>query len=281
MLRLEEDILAGAIALDTTPAAFTFTDQSGVALSSTRTSNTITVSGLTTGVSVAVSVSGGQYSKNGGGYTSSAGTAQNGDTFAVQHTSSGSHSTAVNTTLTIGGVSDTFTSTTAAFSPVTNDYTGGSGTEVVPAGATSLTISMNGRGGNGSANTSPGPPGTGGGGGGESTRTVSVSAGQSFSWAFDGSGNATVSSASPSVSMTANAGQLGSAGGGGGTASGGTTNTTGGAGSQPTGGSSPNGGGIQTTLGADGNFPGGGGAGHTLGNTPGSGALGRIRFAFT
>jgi hypothetical protein len=67
-------------------------------------------------VSVAVTVTGGTYSKNGGSYVSSAGTAQNGDTFAVRHTSSSSNSTATNTVLTVGGVSDTFTSTTIASS---------------------------------------------------------------------------------------------------------------------------------------------------------------------
>lgn len=101
------------LAIDTTPNAFTFTDVTGVAINTTQTSNTITVSGINT--SVAVSVSGGTYSKNGGAYTTSAGTAVNGDTFSVRHTSSSSHSTAVNTTLNIGGVTDTYTSTTAAF----------------------------------------------------------------------------------------------------------------------------------------------------------------------
>ncbi len=102
--------------VDETPDAFSFTDQTGVTPGSTRTSNTITVSGLGTGVSVAVSVSGGSgtYSKNGAGYTASAGTATNGDTFSVRHTASGSYSTAVNTTLDIGGVTDEFRSTTQA-----------------------------------------------------------------------------------------------------------------------------------------------------------------------
>jgi hypothetical protein len=38
----------------------------------------------------------------------------NGDTLAVRHTSSASASTAVNTTLTVGSTSDTFTSTTTS-----------------------------------------------------------------------------------------------------------------------------------------------------------------------
>jgi hypothetical protein len=170
----------------------------------------------------------------------------------------------------------------APFVPVTNDYTSGSGTENVPAGATLLTITMNGFGGDGFKNLVVGPPGTGGGGGGYCQKVaLAVSAGQSFSWSFP-SGNATVTSASPVVSLLANRGTNGSAGGAGGTASGGDTNTTGGSGSSPTGGSSPNGGGVQTTLGGSGNAPGGGGAGETsTGGSAGLGANGRIRFAFT
>ena len=103
-------------AFDTTPDAFTFTDLTNVAVSTQQTSNTITVAGMDTGQSATVTVTGGTYSKNSGAYVSTAGTAQNGDTFSVRHTSSASNSTAVDTTLTIGGVSDTFTSTTAAAS---------------------------------------------------------------------------------------------------------------------------------------------------------------------
>jgi hypothetical protein len=105
--------LAGAAA-DETPDNFSFTDVTAVTPSTQQTSNTITVAGLGAAVSVAVSITGGTYSKNGAAYTSDPGTAENGDTFAVRHTSSGSYSTAVNTELTIGGVADTFTSTTHA-----------------------------------------------------------------------------------------------------------------------------------------------------------------------
>ena len=101
-----------AAAADTTPDAFTFTDQTNVALSSTITSNSITVSGITAAASI--SITGGTYSINGGAYTSATGSVTNGQTVSVQHTSSASNSTATNTTLTIGGVSDVFTSTTVA-----------------------------------------------------------------------------------------------------------------------------------------------------------------------
>jgi hypothetical protein len=96
---------------DTTPSQFTFTDQSGVALSSTITSAAITVSGID--AAATITVTGGTYDKNSSGsFTASAGTVVNGDTVRARHTSSGSNLTATNTAVTIGGVSDTFTSTT-------------------------------------------------------------------------------------------------------------------------------------------------------------------------
>lgn len=98
---------------DTTPDAFSFTDQTGVALSSTITSAAITVAGIN--AATAITVSGGTYDINtSGSFTSSPGTVNLGDAIRARHTSSASNSTAVNTTVTIGGVSDTFTSNTLA-----------------------------------------------------------------------------------------------------------------------------------------------------------------------
>jgi len=76
------------------------------------TSNTITVSGIN--AAAPISIAGGTYSVNGGAYTSAAGTVTNGATVSVRATSSSSNSTTVNATLTIGGVSDTFSVTTLA-----------------------------------------------------------------------------------------------------------------------------------------------------------------------
>lgn len=109
-----QEITVTVIDQDEIANAFSFTDVTGVAVSTSQTSNTITVSGLGTGVSVPVTVIGGTYSKNGGSLSSAAGTAINGDTFQVNHDSSSSASTDTNTTLNIGAVSDTFTSTTAS-----------------------------------------------------------------------------------------------------------------------------------------------------------------------
>ena len=73
---------------DNTPVAVTFTPSSGTTAGETRTSNTITVYEVTAPVTVSVSGgTGAQYSKNGGAYTSAAGTVTNGDTITLQATS--------------------------------------------------------------------------------------------------------------------------------------------------------------------------------------------------
>ena len=103
-------------AVDSTPNAFSFTPVLNASLNSTNTSNTITIAGLGDGDTATVSLSGTagskQYSKNGGSYTSSSGTAQNGDTFAVRGTASGSYSSTVTVILTVGGVSGTYSIST-------------------------------------------------------------------------------------------------------------------------------------------------------------------------
>lgn len=95
---------------DTTPDAFSFTPAANVALSTVSTSNTITVGGIN--AASAISVTGGEYSINGGAWTSASGTVTSGQTVAVRRTSSASNSTAATVTLTIGGISATYTVTT-------------------------------------------------------------------------------------------------------------------------------------------------------------------------
>ena len=102
-------------ATDTTPDAFSFTDLTGQALSTLVESNAINVAGIN--AAAAISVSGGEYQIGSGSWTSAAGTVTNGQTVKVRHTTSASNGTATNTVLTIGGVADTFTSTTAAGLP--------------------------------------------------------------------------------------------------------------------------------------------------------------------
>lgn len=110
VLALDDDAPAGGD--DTTPDAFSFSDQSGVATSSVITSAPITITGINAAADV--TVTNGEHSIDGGAWTSSAGTVTNGQEIRVRHTSSGSYETAVNTILDVGGVTDTFTSTTEA-----------------------------------------------------------------------------------------------------------------------------------------------------------------------
>jgi len=98
---------------DTVPANFSFTDQTGVPLSTVVNSAPITISGIST--ATPISVTGGEYSIDGGAFTAAAGTVQNNQDVVVRHTSSATPNTATNTTLTVGGFSsffDIFTSTT-------------------------------------------------------------------------------------------------------------------------------------------------------------------------
>lgn len=97
---------------DTTPASFSFTAATGAALSSTSMSNVITVSGIN--AAAPISVDNGEYSIDGGTYTSSPGTITNGQTVQVRLTNSQNFAATTTATLTIGGVSATFTSTTLA-----------------------------------------------------------------------------------------------------------------------------------------------------------------------
>jgi len=108
---------------DTTPDQFTFTDRTGVVLSAVITSNTIKVSGINT--ASPIYITGGTYSINGGAYTSDADTVSNGDTVTIQLTSSESYLTTTDATLTIGGVSDSFSVTTQAATVVSGGGGGG------------------------------------------------------------------------------------------------------------------------------------------------------------
>lgn len=102
---------------DTTPDAFSFTDQSSVAVSTLITSDQITIAGINTASSI--SVTGGEYRLDGGAYTTLAGTVTNGQTVQLRLTSSASNSATSVVTLTIGGINDAWNVTTLAFSPDT------------------------------------------------------------------------------------------------------------------------------------------------------------------
>lgn len=105
-------------ALDDVPDSFSFTAVTGAEVSTATESNTVTVSGLGTGVSSAISITGGEFAIDTGGgfgsWLSSASTVNNGDVVKVRATSSASYATQVTATLTIGGVGSAFNVTTRA-----------------------------------------------------------------------------------------------------------------------------------------------------------------------
>ena len=101
------------VSTDTTPNSFIFTSQTGVALSTSVSSNSITVSGIN--VPAPISITGGTYSINGGTYTSGGSvTVNNGDTVTVRVVSLGTNLSTKTATLTIGGISGSFSVTTMA-----------------------------------------------------------------------------------------------------------------------------------------------------------------------
>ena len=115
---------------DRSPNLFTFVDVENAALNTLLTSNEVVISGLGSGISVPLSVTGGSYSKNGGAFTTAAGTIVNGERLRAQHTSSSTGNTAVNTRVSVGQVSDTYTSVTA---PPATPPPGGTPPDTTPA----------------------------------------------------------------------------------------------------------------------------------------------------
>lgn len=102
---------------DTTPSDFSIPAQTDVALSSVIISASVTVSGVA--ASVPVGVEGGEYSIDGGSFTSAPGTVNNGQSVRVRLTSSASNSTVAKATLSIGGIRRPFSVTTVAAGGVT------------------------------------------------------------------------------------------------------------------------------------------------------------------
>ncbi len=102
--------LEGVVQKDIIPDAFTFADQTGVALSSVINSNSITISGINE--AAPISITGGDYAIDGGVFTSTAGTVNNAQSVVVRLSSSANNSMQSDATLTVGGVTDTFSVTT-------------------------------------------------------------------------------------------------------------------------------------------------------------------------
>ena len=105
-----------AAAADTTPNAFGFVDRPNVAVSTIMTSGPVTITGID--AAAPISVTNGSYSIGCGAFfTPADSTINNGQVVCVRHSSAATDSTTVSTTLTIGGVSDTYTTTTFVVTP--------------------------------------------------------------------------------------------------------------------------------------------------------------------
>jgi hypothetical protein len=101
--------------LPTTPDQFSFPAKTNVPIFATVSSASITVSGLTADsspISITGPAGNSKYSINGAAATDVAGGVTNGNTVKVHHTSSNAVGSSTSSTLTIGNVSGTFTSTT-------------------------------------------------------------------------------------------------------------------------------------------------------------------------
>ena len=104
---------------DRTPVAFLFVDLTGQNVSTVVYSNTILIDGIN--VPTPISIVGGEYSINGGAYTSAPGTVVQNDIVVVRQTTSASVTTTTSAVLTVGTYSDSFDATTNSGAMVGND----------------------------------------------------------------------------------------------------------------------------------------------------------------
>lgn len=107
---IEDQELCEAQPVQPNPDQFTFIDVTDADLSTMYVSNPVTISGIN--IPVTVGITTGQYRINGGAWTNADGVVVNGSIIEVRRTSSSVGGTTLGTTLTVGGVSDTFDITT-------------------------------------------------------------------------------------------------------------------------------------------------------------------------
>lgn len=101
-----------ALVPDTDPDAFTFTDITDAVPTTVYTSNPVTITGINTETTISVNT--GEYSINGGSFTSSSGNVNENDQVRLRITSSSDLDAAVSITLDVGGVTDNWSVTTAS-----------------------------------------------------------------------------------------------------------------------------------------------------------------------
>lgn len=103
----------GTPPVDTTPDAFSFSPAENVGVATTVVSDSAQITGID--APAPVSIVGGDYSIGcGSTFTSAAGSIENGQSICVKHTAATTYSTTMTTTLTVGGISADFVSTTQA-----------------------------------------------------------------------------------------------------------------------------------------------------------------------
>jgi serine protease len=116
----------GGSSADTLPNLFVLVDQLNVPASTEITSAPITIQGIN--AAAAISVVGGTYSIGCGAiFTDAPGEIRNDQTVCVRHTSAATAGATTNTTLSVGGMADTFSSTVASAFTVSGAITAASG----------------------------------------------------------------------------------------------------------------------------------------------------------
>jgi predicted secreted protein len=98
------------------PDQFAFVDVTEAERNTIYISNTIVLTGLTEPAPISISIS--EYRVNGGAWVSSAGSVNPGDSIEVRLTSGATFESATGATLTVGGISDTYSVTTRAAADV-------------------------------------------------------------------------------------------------------------------------------------------------------------------
>lgn len=97
-------------ARDTEPDIISFIPQENVELSTTITSNEVSISGVEGHIDIQIVQ--GEYSLNGAEFTAEASTATNGDTLVIRHTSADSYATSIDSHVFIGSINFLFRSVT-------------------------------------------------------------------------------------------------------------------------------------------------------------------------
>lgn len=107
---------------DTTPNAFSFTDQTGLALSTLAVSNSIIISGINASTPVSVSGDGSPQIRINGGAWVTSGNITSGQSLEVRLTSSASYGTKFSASIDVGGVTDQWDVTTTALLEFLGEY---------------------------------------------------------------------------------------------------------------------------------------------------------------